>query len=202
MSRSPINVAVLGTGQMGHHAIGYLHNDPHVQDVIGYDVDSSRLKKTKETFDIHTTDSLESILNDPTISLVFITSPNHTHKGLTIKAMEAGKAVMCEKPIAATYADSVAVIEAAECTGGFLQIGLELRYSLLYTTIKDWIDQGLIGQVRNTSCEYILSEFWRKHSWRCQQNCSGSMFAEKICHYVDHAREAEGTPHEILYEAL
>jgi predicted dehydrogenase len=57
-----------------------------------------------------------------------------------------------------------------------------LRYSKLYTAIKDWADQGLLGQVVNTQCSYFCSEFHKKGSWRNKKATGGSMFGEKLSH--------------------
>nr|WP_281426393.1 Gfo/Idh/MocA family oxidoreductase [Paenibacillus agaridevorans] len=67
------------------------------------------------------------MLLDPAIKLVFITAANAAHKPLTLKALAAGKAVMCEKPMATTLEDAWSMVEAAERYKGFLQIGFELQ---------------------------------------------------------------------------
>jgi predicted dehydrogenase len=76
-------------------------------------------------------------------------------------------------------------VETAERLGAFLQIGFEARYSLLYCKVKEWIDAGLLGQVVNTHGYYICSEFHHKGSWRNRTATGGSMFGEKLSHYVD-----------------
>jgi len=86
---------------------------------------------------------------------------------------------------AATLADSRLMVEEAERRGLFFQIGFECRYSKLYTRIKDWIDAGALGQVMNTNCTYICSEFHHKGSWRNRVATGGGMFGEKLSHYVD-----------------
>ena len=91
---------------------------------------------------------------------------------------------MSEKPMANTLAEAKAMVDEAERRKIFLQIGFELRYSKLYTKIKEWIDAGLLGQVVNTHCLYIASA-WEKASWRNKKARGGSMFGEKLSHYVD-----------------
>jgi len=130
---------------------------------------------------------------------VFITASNNAHKELAIAALEAGKAVMCEKPMATTLADATAMVEAAERTNGFLQVGFELRYSRLYSTVKDWIERDLLGRVLNTQCTYISSA-WGKHAtWRVASKTSGGMFGEKLSHYVDLVRWWVGDQVEEVY---
>ena len=88
---------------------------------------------------------------------------------------------------------------AAERTGGFLQIGFELRYSHLYTTVKDWIIRGLLGRVLNTQCTYCSSAWGRDDLWRVASQTSGGMFGEKLSHYVDLVRWWIGDSVEEVY---
>lgn len=185
---STIKTAVLGAGGMGNTVIEHLRQCPRVDGIVAMDVRPERIAELRQRYGIHTTTDLHEVLRDPNISLVFITAPNNAHKELTIRSLEAGKAVMCEKPMATNLADARAMVEAVQHTGGFLQIGFELRYSKLYITVKDWIDQGLLGQVINTHCLYVCSEFHGKNSWRNTPGFGGGMFGEKLSHYVDLSR--------------
>ena len=108
---------------------------------------------------------------------------------------------MCEKPMATSLADAEAMVEAAERTNGFLQVGFELRYSHLYTSVKDWIDQGLLGRVLNTHCMYCSSAWGRHDVWRAASRTSGGMFGEKLSHYVDLTRWWIGDEVEDVYAA-
>ncbi len=180
-----MKVSVLGSGQMGESVIQHLLPSPEVQEITAYDVNAERLQELKDKYGIQVTDDLDQVLSNKAIELVFIASPNHTHKSLAIQCMEAGKAVLCEKPMANTYEDAKELVEKSEELGAFLQIGFECRYSKLYTTVKEWIDAGLLGDVVNTHTNYVSSEFHHKDNWRNKKATGGSMFNEKLCHYVD-----------------
>ena len=182
--KETMKAAVLGIGGMGMGAMWTCRKCGLLEGVIGYDISAERIAHAiKEGFDA--TDDLDRVLGDPKVGLVFVTASNDAHKPLVLAALRAGKAVMCEKPIATTLEDSRLMVEEAERRGLFFQIGFELRYSKLYTTIKHWIDQGLLGQVMNTHCYYICSEFHQKGSWRNKRSSGGGMFGEKLSHYVD-----------------
>jgi len=194
-----IEVAVLGCGQMGEHVIQHLGDSPLVRAITVFDPQPERMEQFRQRQGVETADSLEQVLRDPEIRLVFITASNNAHKDLAIAALEAGKAVMCEKPMATTLEDAEAMVEAADRTGGFLQVGFELRYSHLYTTVKDWIDQGLLGRVLNTQCTYCTSAWARDDAWRTSSKTSGGMFGEKLSHYVDLPRWWIGDAVEEVY---
>jgi predicted dehydrogenase len=108
---------------------------------------------------------------------------------------------MCEKPIATTLADAKEIVDKAKELNAFLQIGFELRYSTLYTTVKKWIDDGLLGDIVNTSCTYICSEFHGKGSWRNVKSTGGNMVGEKLSHYLDLARWWTGSNVKDIYTA-
>ena len=189
-----MNVAILGAGGMGCGVINDVKKLPLVQTVTAYDINPVRLDFATEKCQVRTTDRLENILADDSIELVFVTASNDAHAPLVIQSLEAGKSVMCEKPMATTLDDARAMVDAAERHHAFLQIGFELRYSRLYSTVKSWIDAGLLGDVINTHCYYICSEFHGKGSWRNKLATGGSMFGEKLSHYVDLPRWWVGAP--------
>lgn len=194
-----IEVAILGSGRMGRHVLQHLAASPHVSGITAFDPVAEKAEQLKQIHPVKAADTLEDILGNPQIKLVFITASNNVHKALTIAALEAGKAVMCEKPMATSLADATAMVEAAERTKGFLQVGFELRYSHLYTTVKNWIDRGLLGRVLNTQCTYCSSAWGRDDLWRVAAHTSGGMFGEKLSHYVDLVRWWIGDTVEEVY---
>ncbi len=194
-----IKVAILGCGRMGQHVLHHLTDSPLVQSITAYDPVPEKVEELKQIYAVKAATALEEVLGDPEIKLVFITASNDVHGELTIAALEAGKAVMCEKPMATSLTDATAMVEAAERTQGFLQVGFELRYSHLYTTVKDWIDRGLLGRVLNTQCTYCSSAWGRNDLWRVASKSSGGMFGEKLSHYVDLVRWWIGDSVEEVY---
>ena len=188
-----MKVAVLGAGGMGETVINHLKECEPVTEIIAMDIRDEQIAKLRAEFGVGATNDLDQILADQDLPLVFVTSSNDAHKELAIKSIEAGKAVMCEKPMANTLEDAREMMQTAEKHSAFLQIGFEARYSKLYTTVKDWIDQGLLGNVMIANCTYISSEFHHKGSWRNKTETGGTMFGEKLSHYVDLPRWWVGT---------
>lgn len=180
-----IKVGLAGLGNMGLKILPSILAAPEVIAVCGFDPSPEKRSAATERFGIATTDCYETLLNDPSVRLIFIAAPNEHHAALSIAALESGKAVLCEKPMATTFADAQKMQATAQRLGGFLQIGFELRYSQLYCWVKERIDAGLIGRVTNAQCTYICSEFHGRHSWRNRHSSGGGMFGEKLCHYID-----------------
>lgn len=169
---------------MGGTVIEHLQKCGQVSTIIAVDRRAERVAELQEKYEIKATQNLDEVLDDEAIPLVFITASNDAHAELAIQSLRAGKAVMCEKPMATTLEEAREMVETAESLDGFLQIGFELRYSYLYSRVRDWIDQGLLGDVINTQCSYIASA-WPKNSWRTRRSSGGSLFGEKLSHYVD-----------------
>lgn len=195
-----MKVAILGTGGMGRNVIRHLLEYSEPLELHAYDCNPEALDRARTDYGIVPL-GLDAIMADRAIELVFITTANHAHKDLAIAALNAGKSVMCEKPMAITVDDAREMVETAERLGRYLQIGFELRYSTLYTKVKQWIDQGRLGVVRHIQCTYICSEFYGKNSWRVRLDTGGSLFGEKLSHYVDLPRWWIGQPIKDVYTA-
>ncbi|MFW5682645.1 MAG: Gfo/Idh/MocA family protein [Phycisphaeraceae bacterium] len=172
-------------GGMGHGAMRMLSKRfEEVDKVRVYDINPEKTADCRDLPKVQVCDTLEEALA-PEVKFVYITSSNAAHHPLAMAAFERNKAVLCEKPIATTVADATEMVETAERKGLLFQIGFECRYSILYETIHEWVEAGLLGDVVNTHCLYVCSEFHGKGSWRNQLETGGSMFGEKLCHYVD-----------------
>lgn len=180
-----MKAAVLGAGGMGCAHIAHLKSCPDVTGVIACDVSEERCAAVRRDYGIAATTDLDGVLADPEVRLAVVAASNDAHKALTLRALAAGKAVLCEKPMANSLADAREMVETAERLRGFLQVGFEARYSRLYSAVKERIDRGLLGKVVNTHCCYLCSEFHGKGSWRNRKTSGGSLFGEKLSHYVD-----------------
>lgn len=171
---------------MGKTHVRAANDSPFIGHVVGYDPSLEQATKQQHELGVPTTCDLESILQDPLINLIYIAAPNESHCELAIKSLRAGKAVLCEKPMGTSLEESQRILAAEKETGGFLQIGFELRYSKMYRQVKDWIAEGLIGRPLNSHCDYYCSEFHLKGSWR--SNSLSGLIPEKLCHYLDLTR--------------
>lgn len=92
-------------------------------------------------------DTYEELVADETIDVVHVLTPNKAHAPISIAAMEAGKDVMCEKPMAKTAADARAMVEAAKRTGKTLTIGYQNRFRPDSLYLKKCCEAGDLGEV-------------------------------------------------------
>ena len=91
--------------------------------------------------------SAEQIFADNNIDLVFIATANDSHCELAVKALESGKHVVCEKPMAINYTQAVKMYEASLSSGKLLHISYQNRYSQQARYAKRLIDEGFTGQI-------------------------------------------------------
>ncbi|MEW6356614.1 MAG: Gfo/Idh/MocA family oxidoreductase [Planctomycetota bacterium] len=136
-------------------------------------------KNAPKTYSDH-----RDMLRADDVDAVIVCSPNCLHAALSIEALEAGKHVLCEKPMALTVSDCDRVIETVERTGRLFQIGLELRYSDFFNEARQIIKEGKIGQPRMAWCAHHRGPT-SKHKWRGQKEISGGPIFDVGVHYSD-----------------
>ncbi|MEI6846011.1 MAG: Gfo/Idh/MocA family oxidoreductase, partial [Candidatus Firestonebacteria bacterium] len=138
---------------------------------------------------------IKEMLKHEKLAAVIISTPNFTHKDISIACLKAGVKVFCEKPMAHTLADCKAMAAAANKYKGFLQIGFELRTCPVMLHIKKMVDGGAIGEVKNI--HFFQTPGLKKKGWKLDPKRSGGLFIEKLCHQVDLFRYFLGEPKSV-----
>jgi predicted dehydrogenase len=95
------------------------------------------------------------LLKDKSIDAVHVLTPNMSHCEITVAALEAGKHVLCEKPMAATTADAQKMLDARNRTGKMLTIGYQYRHFPEHAVAKKVVDDGWLGDVYYAEASYI-----------------------------------------------
>ncbi|HIE62709.1 Gfo/Idh/MocA family protein [Microbacterium schleiferi] len=140
--------------------------------------------------------SWEAVINDPEVDLVDIATPNNLHAEIAIAAAEAGKHVICEKPLAPTSAEALQMLEAVERAGVVSAVAFNYRRTPAVALAKKYIDEGAIGRILNFRGTYLQD--WSADpdsplSWRFQKKVAGSGAVGDIgSHVVDIARYLVG----------
>ncbi|MBI2738351.1 MAG: Gfo/Idh/MocA family oxidoreductase [Rhodospirillales bacterium] len=130
--------------------------------------------------------TLDALLADPAIDLVDIVSPNHLHADTAVKAFEAGKHVLLEKPMATTLADAERVVAAAERSGRYCDSVLQLRASRQWAKVRSLIEEGALGRMRAANFTLFRRPFrGGAGDWRFAGDEVGSWILEEPIHYID-----------------
>lgn len=140
-------LAVIGCGDIAvsRHLPALLAN-PAVQVVAVCDADSARAEQAAARFGVaEATADADRIFGDPNVDAVVIATPPWVTPQLTMAALQAGKDVLCEKPMATSVAvaEEVARVEAE--SGRLVQVGFTYRHGLLIETLRGWIAAGRLG---------------------------------------------------------
>ena len=143
-----VKVGVIGCGKVAQirHIPEYLDN-PDVKLIGLYDLNLHRAQELADRFQCRAYASVEELLADTEIDAVSICAANHVHAELSIAALNAGKHVLCEKPMATTLKDCQAMVDAAEKAGRILMIGQNQRFAKAHIEAKKLIQRGDIGKV-------------------------------------------------------
>jgi myo-inositol 2-dehydrogenase/D-chiro-inositol 1-dehydrogenase len=149
---------------------------------------------------------LEALLADPAIDLIDIVTPNNLHAAMAVAALDAGKHVLLEKPMATTLADAERVLAAAERSGRYLGVGLQLRVSRQWARVRELIAEGAIGRARYGNLTLFRRPFKPgSGGWRHTSDRVGSWILEELIHHVDlllwYFRE-RGLPVEVSVESV
>lgn len=183
-----IRIGVIGAGGRGGLA-RHAHNpEDGVRLVAAADPEKEVLETFKEEYDANfvTADYRELVARDD-IDAVFICSPDYAHETQAIAALETGKSVYLEKPLAITIEGCDRILEAACRTKGKLCIGHNMRHMQSVLTMKRLIDEGAIGQVKAGWCRHFVGhggDFYFK-DWHADRTKSNSLLLQKAAHDID-----------------
>ena len=142
--------------------------------------------------------SYEALLADPGIDVVYISLPNNLHAGWTIKALEAGKHVLCEKPLALGVEEVDAVADAVRRTGGAAAEAFMYRHHPLTHTVQEIVASGRLGQVRGFKGAFTFP-LTREGDVRFDPALGGGSLWDVGCYPVSYAcLLAGGAPGEVF----
>lgn len=143
-----IKVGMIGCGKIAQirHIPEYEAN-PNA--VIGgfYDINQERAEELAQQYQGRAYDTYEAMLRDDQIDAVSVCVANHAHAQITIAALEAGKHVLCEKPMAINLAECEAMVAAAKENNRYLMIGQNQRLAKAHIKARELIAEGIIGEV-------------------------------------------------------
>src|SRR5690242_7541131 len=125
----------------------------------------------------------DELLADPGIDAVYNPLPNSHHARWTIRALEAGKHVLCEKPFSATVAEAEAMAEASVRTGRVLMEAFHYRYHPLFGRLRTIIAAGEIGAVRHLEATFCIP-LLRASDIRWRADLAGGALMDTGCYAV------------------
>lgn len=177
------NAAIIGYGGMGGWHGGFLQNSDVVNLMGIYDIKPSQCELA-ESRGIHAYSSLEELLADPAVDFVTIAVPNDQHKPLALKALAAGKHVICEKPVTLSSADLQEMIDASKAAGKLFTVHQNRRWDGEFLVMRDIYSSGELGPVHHIESRCHGSR-GIPGDWRQDPAQGGGMILDWGIHLID-----------------
>jgi predicted dehydrogenase len=189
MSQKEIKLGVIGTGGRGALAQHSHNPEDGVFVIAGADIADKGLKDFQERYgtDTFITKDYKELLAKDEIDAVFITSPDFLHEEHALAALNAGKHVYLEKPMAISIEGCDKILESAKKNGVKLYLGHNMRHMDVILKMKELIDKGAIGEVKTGWCRHFVAyggEAYFK-DWHAEQAKSNSLLLQKGAHDID-----------------
>jgi predicted dehydrogenase len=143
-----IRVAVIGAGHWGPNLINNFHSSGRSEVSWVVDRDEDRLERVRERFEgVRTCNDFAEVEANDDVDAVVVATPTTTHFELAKRALEAGKHVLVEKPLADSVEKSEHLCEIAERVGRVLMVGHVFVYNAAARQVKSYIDAGALGRI-------------------------------------------------------
>ncbi len=165
-ANNKLNVGWIGTGSRGNYVMNMMYES--VKDLVHVtavcDTYQGHLNRARDR--VQTVEGVapktyvdyKELLQQPGIDIVFVTTPEHLHHDMAIAALNAGKNIYLEKPLAHTIEEGWDIIKVAEKTGKVVQVGTQNRSNSLYIKAKELVAQGMIGDI------HYVRAYWYRNS--------------------------------------
>lgn len=139
----------------------------------------------------------DAMLADPEIEAIYNPLPNSHHATWTIKALEAGKHVLCEKPLAANADEAQRMADAAAASGRVLMEAFHWRYHPLAARMREIVDSGELGTVRHIETHFCIP-LWIPGDIRYRLDLAGGATMDTGCYAISILRFLAGAEPEVL----
>ncbi len=137
----------------------------------------------------------DRFLAEAGVDAISLALPTHLHADFSIRALEAGVHVLCEKPMALDIDSCQRMVEAAERTGKVLQIGHCVRFWPEYAHARELVASGKYGRVRAATLQRLSAPpVWAVGGWLADEQRSGGMILDLHIHDTDYVQYLLGTP--------
>lgn len=185
-------VLIVGTGWVSGEHIRAFSMNPHseVVAIVSRNADKA-VAKAKEygLVGVNCYTDYDQALKDSRVDIVCICTPNHLHTVQTIKAAEAGKHILIEKPIALSWDDALAMKKAVDKAGVKTLVGYVLRWNPLFETAKK-IQDRFLGRLYYAETDYFhrVTETYPCYDWTRKKSVGSSSLLAGGCHAIDAIR--------------
>ncbi len=200
-SQQTFNIGMLGCGNIAGTWLEATSQHDRSQIVMTYDLDAAAAQKRADECGGRAAGSLDDILHNPDINMVIIGTPTPSHPDLVMQAADAGKHILCEKPMAVSMALCQQMIDKVAGCGVKLAVGHSLRFWGAFYTCRQLVDAGRIGTPVSAEVNRVSTAKPRPAAdrpvpssdhWRSNMAQSGGPALEMFIHELDFTRSVLG----------
>ena len=177
------NLVVIGYGGMGGWHVDHARKSDVVNLMGIYDIKPERAALARSR-GIFAYDSLDAVLRDPAVDLVTVAIPNDSHLDVVLKALGAGKNVICEKPVALSTGDLQKMFDAADRRGKLFTVHQNRRWDVDFLSMKQLGQSGEIGPMLRIESR-IHGSRGIPSDWRGERVHGGGMLYDWGVHLID-----------------
>lgn len=190
-----IKIGVIGVGGISNEHIQAYQKNPNVELYAFCDINEEQLKKMSEKYGVtRTYTSAEEMLKLSEIDAVSVCTWNSAHAPCTIAALNAGKHVLCEKPMATSEKEAREMMEAAQRNGKLLMIGFVRRYGNDCAVLKDFISKDYFGDLYYAKATYLRRNGNPGGWFGDKSRSAGGPLIDLGVHVIDLTRYLMGNP--------
>jgi len=183
-----VNFGIIGCGHIAHRHADAIINSPIMELKAAYDVNPSAADAFSEKYGVKCYADIKNILNDPDIDIVNVCTPSGLRVEVGLLAVEAGKHLVVEKPMALTLKDADKLIEASEKKGVKLAVMHQNRYIPAVRRMIKAVRSGRLGKLTHGSAVVRWNrndEYYAKAPWRGTKAMDGGCMLNQALHNID-----------------
>jgi xylose dehydrogenase (NAD/NADP) len=199
--RDPMRLGIVSTADINRKVIPGAHDSEKIELVAVASREQRRAEEYARQWEIERAyGSYEALLEDPDVDAVYISLPNTLHREWSIRALEAGKHVICEKPFSKRPEDVEAAFDAAERTGRHLTEAFMYRHNPQTARLAELVREGAIGELRlvRSAFSYALYD---AENIRLRTDVDGGSLMDVGCYCVSGSRLLCGEPETVSGQA-
>lgn len=185
-----VKVMLVGAGGIARKHSECLRENPKATIVGVLDRNREAAKRLAAKLDARVFDDFDECPS--LVDVVYVLTPPSFHREYSVRAMEAGKHVLCEKPLATNLEDARAMSEAARQNGVKLMTAFNHRFRKGFRRLKEVVDSGCLGEIISYWCQRIGSGTPRPGNWRATPGLLCGMAVESLSHDIDMLRWIAG----------
>ncbi|KAA9105070.1 Gfo/Idh/MocA family protein [Microbacterium rhizomatis] len=204
MTGSTLGIGVLGAAGIAERAIVEPARELDGVRVVAIGArDPERARAAADRLDVPESGDYEMVLNHPDIDLVYLPLPSTVQAQWAVRALQAGKHVLCEKPLSANGTTAAAIAAAADAAGRRAFVGFHYRLHGFTGRLLEVLTSGVLGDIERVEFDYSIPHFVvQPGNIRLDGALGGGSFMDVGCYAVDLMRAAWGEPAVVSADAL